>query len=279
MKDLIPSMGSREARPQRGQTLPLVAVSIVSLVAMAALAIDMTTLYVARGEIQHAADAAALAGAKAFVDSGVTTSPADPVLQARAQNMAPAFVAAYLNENSVSGSPAQLVGAPVVNLNNAGNPRITVTLQRTNLPLFFAKIWRGSPVSVGATAVAEAYNPSPQAATGNFTPSRPRCVKPFLLPNNDQQAGNPAFINANGTINTPAIPFIGEKIQLSSACTGTKAGCILPGGNPPKAGNYLPMQAPTTHHFCPNQTSTGCTSPSGTDFEQSISCCDGVVLD
>ena len=37
---------------------------------MAALAIDVTTLYVARGEMQRAADAAALAGAKAFVDSG-----------------------------------------------------------------------------------------------------------------------------------------------------------------------------------------------------------------
>src|SRR5207248_2010527 len=49
---------------QQGQTLILVAVSLLSLVGIAALAIDMTTLYVARAEIQHAADAAALAGAK-----------------------------------------------------------------------------------------------------------------------------------------------------------------------------------------------------------------------
>ena len=57
---------------ERGQTIILVAVSLVSLLAMAALAIDVVTLYVARGEMQRAADAAALAGAKAFVDSGVT---------------------------------------------------------------------------------------------------------------------------------------------------------------------------------------------------------------
>jgi hypothetical protein len=269
-------------RSEQGQTLPLIAVSIVSIIAMAALAIDMTTLYVARGEIQHAADAAALAGAKAFVDSGVTTYPADPVLQARAQSMAPAFVTAFVNQNNVAGSPAQLVGAPVVNFTDAGNPRITVTLQRTNLRLFFAKIWRISSVSVSGTAVAEAYNPAPQTATSGFTPSAPRCVKPFLLPNNDNsQTGNPPFIGANGTINTLALPFIGRSIQLTSACKGAgsgKSGCNLPSNKPPAAGEYLPMQAPATHHFCPNQSATGCNNPSGTDFEQSISCCDGVVF-
>ena len=40
---------------------------------MAALAIDVVTLYSARSEIQRAADAAALAGAKAIADSGITT--------------------------------------------------------------------------------------------------------------------------------------------------------------------------------------------------------------
>ncbi len=40
---------------------------------MAALAIDIVTLYAARSEIQRAADAAALAGAKAIADSGITT--------------------------------------------------------------------------------------------------------------------------------------------------------------------------------------------------------------
>ena len=67
-------------RREGGQTIVLVAVSMVGLLAMAALAIDLTTLYVAHGEIQRAADAAALAGAKAFVDSGVTTSPSNPAL-------------------------------------------------------------------------------------------------------------------------------------------------------------------------------------------------------
>ena len=68
-------------RKQRGQTLVLVALCLVVLISMAALAIDLTTLYVARGEMQRAADAAALAGAQAFVSSGTTTDPGNPNLQ------------------------------------------------------------------------------------------------------------------------------------------------------------------------------------------------------
>ena len=74
---------AQNTRREGGQTIALMAVSMVSILAMAALAIDLTTLYVAHGEIQRAADAAALTGAKAFVDSGVTTSPSNAALQTR----------------------------------------------------------------------------------------------------------------------------------------------------------------------------------------------------
>src|SRR4029077_1164943 len=65
----------RHRRAERGQTIVLVAVALVSLLGMAALAIDIATLYVARGEAQRAADAAALAGAKMFATSGYTSAP------------------------------------------------------------------------------------------------------------------------------------------------------------------------------------------------------------
>jgi uncharacterized membrane protein len=60
---------SRQRSHERGQTMIFVAISIVSLLALAALAIDIVTLYVARTEIQRAADAAALAGAKESVSA------------------------------------------------------------------------------------------------------------------------------------------------------------------------------------------------------------------
>ena len=63
----------QRSHDEKGQTILLVAISLISLLAMAALAIDIVTLYSARSEIQRAADAAALAGAKAIADSGITT--------------------------------------------------------------------------------------------------------------------------------------------------------------------------------------------------------------
>jgi len=49
---------STQRKNERGQTLVLVALAIVSLLGMAALAIDVVTLYVAHAEAQRAADSA-----------------------------------------------------------------------------------------------------------------------------------------------------------------------------------------------------------------------------
>ncbi len=76
---------STRRKNERGQTLVLVALAIVSLLGMAALAIDVVTLYVAHAEAQRAADSAAIAGAKMFVTSGFTSVQgglAPPVTQA-----------------------------------------------------------------------------------------------------------------------------------------------------------------------------------------------------
>src|SRR5437763_683554 len=130
---------SRKQSQERGQTIALVALTIVTLLAMAALAIDVVTLYVAKGEVQRAADAAALVAAKAFVDSGVTSDPANTSLQTLAENMATAGITAILPQNRVAGAAPVLVGTPTFCFNcpaypYPGNPQVTVTLQRTGLP-------------------------------------------------------------------------------------------------------------------------------------------------
>ncbi len=275
-------------RRERGQTIALMAVAMISVLAMAALAIDLTTLYVAHGEIQRAADAAALAGAKAFVDSGVTTSPSNGTLQALAQTMATNYATASVNQNNVAGTPAQFInGTPQVSLNiplpgnpsAVGNPRILVTVQRTNLPLFFARIWGSSIASVSATAIAEAYNPAySQNNTGGFIATAPRCVKPFLVPNNSQvQAGHPVFVKPlTGAINTAAASFIGETLTLRSDCVG--GSCPL-GVPKPVAGRYLPMFLPDIPPpYCPSTSAQGCTKI-GSNFEASTECCNGVTFD
>src|ERR1700733_7306292 len=60
---------------ERGVTLALVAVSLVAIIAMAALSIDVGTLYEAKAEAQRAADAAALTAARLISISGVTGDP------------------------------------------------------------------------------------------------------------------------------------------------------------------------------------------------------------
>src|SRR5579863_2913425 len=142
----------RGRRSQRGQTILLVAVSMVSLLAMAALAIDVVTLYVARSEIQRAADAAALVGAKAIADSGVTTlPPGDANLAAAttlAQNMASSAVNAMLNANPPINQVAGQTITPTTSVTFPGtanptnsNPYVSVTLKVTTLPTFFSRIW------------------------------------------------------------------------------------------------------------------------------------------
>lgn len=254
-------------RGERGQTIALVAICLVSFVAMGALAIDLTSLYSARGEIQRAADATALAGAKAFVDSGVTTDPypTNNALQTLATTMANAYATAAASQNLVSNAPAQIVGTPTIDLTtHLGNPTITVKLQRTNLPLFFSRIWSGNFGTVTATAMAEAYNP---AFSKTNLPSAPKCVKPILLPNQapNQVPGNPSFVNINtGQVTSPGNQFLGIPLDIDPlSCNPSSPGC-------PGPGNYLPMQVSGPHQYPP-----ACSPVTGTDFERSIESCDG----
>jgi Flp pilus assembly protein TadG len=230
----------RRRHAERGQTIVLVAVALVSLLGMAALAIDVTTMYVARGEMQRAADAAALAGAKAFVGSGVTTDNS-----ITRQNLAQAMstgptgvINSILAQNNVSGIAPTLVAA-TPDFTRPSNPQITVTLQRTNLPTFFARIWGTKLVTATATAVAEAYNP--WNAPAGYPPITPKCVKPLLIPNKDPISTLQFVDPATGAAVAPNV--VGEALTLSQGCTkpgpGTCQAANLP-KNPPTLECSLP---------------------------------------
>jgi uncharacterized membrane protein len=60
---------------ERGVTMIFVAVAMVAIIGMAALSIDVVTLYLAKEEAQHSADLAALAAARVLSLSGVTGDP------------------------------------------------------------------------------------------------------------------------------------------------------------------------------------------------------------
>jgi Putative Flp pilus-assembly TadE/G-like len=258
---------------EHGQTIVLVVLTIVTLLAMAALAIDVVTLYVAKGEVQRAADAAALVAAKAFVDSGVTSEPTNTSLQTLAQNMGTAGVNGILQQNKVAGIAPAVVGTPNFDFtSNPGNPQVTVTLTRTGLPIFFARIWRTAAATVTASAKAEAYNPSnSQTATGNYIPIAPKCVKPLLIPNKDPNNPGAPFILPTGVVSAGVV---GKQIILKDACQAgnPNAACTAPLPlDPPANGgqaHFVPaLVTPNTSNLCPS-----CQGSS--NFEQSIECCD-----
>ena len=215
-KSLIPrSRVAGERTHERGVTMLLVAVAMVSIIGMAALSIDVIALYLAKEEAQHSADDAALAAAKVLSVSGITGDPANvsgnwgPIcggssgLAARVanavanQNLVAGTSPTTINVTYSAGSAASSPGtSDCTSLSTSTfgiNPVVTVQVTRTGLPNFFSRIWGSAGTSVSATASAEAFNPSNSASagtSGSIVPVQPRCVKPWVVPNLDPM--NPA---------------------------------------------------------------------------------------
>lgn len=221
---------------------------LVVIGAMMALSIDVVTFYTARSEAQLAADSAALTAARALANSGLTSTNGSPG-PAGAEIVATALATQVANSNSVGGGPPTSVTVTYNELapNFPTDPHVTVTVQRNNLPTFFAKILGRNHVTVTASATAEAYNPSPPTISGNTLPVAPMCVKPWLLPNVD-----PTQPSSSGT----AIFDAGTGFIKNTALLG-QGWPNLAGGNPdglysvcapdcsampqPKQGAYYPV--------------------------------------
>ena len=276
-KTLIPRSRIRGKRTrERGITMLLVAVAMVTIIGMAALSIDVITLYLAREEAQHSADSAALGAAKVLSLSGITGDPtnssgnwgticdgtsglATRVATAIAnQNLvggiAPTTIAVTYSAGSASSNPGTST-CSTLNTSTFGiNPVVTVKITRAALPNFFSRIWGSAATSVSATASAEAFNPSNSASagsSGDIVPVQPRCVKPWVVPNLDPMnpvgctTGCTGFVDpASGVIQhqgislngTGATGVIGETFWLVPDCDH---------GNP----NYCNPLGPTQANY------------------------------
>jgi hypothetical protein len=273
---------SRQRHRERGQTILMVAISLVALLAMAALAIDVVTLYVASSQIQRATDAAALAGAKAIADSGFTSLPStDPnynTAQTLAQTMATKAVNSMVGTatiNLVSGQLPVMPAPPTFDFTtHPGSFQITVSLKSTNLPTFFSKIWSGSAPTVTASATAEAYNP---ANLPSITPIVLSSVKPWLIANKDPNGKN--FVDTSSPVWPVDSSEIGQAFDLVSDCMGTTTPCNLR-SNPPGLRNgrvqYVPADVTSnTANVCPTSAASCSASCLGkSNYELSIECAD-----
>jgi Flp pilus assembly protein TadG len=158
-------------RDQRGSVLVVVATGMLALTSVVALSIDVGLLTTARLEAQRAADAAALAGAGAFIGS-----PGNKVL---AEQLATDFAA----RNDVRFDAVAVTEGDIEIDTDALTVKVTVHRNRERgnaIPTFFARVFGVNDVNIAATATAEA------APAGGIN-----CLLPVAIPDRWYEAGGP----------------------------------------------------------------------------------------
>lgn len=263
--------------------MALVALSIVGMLAMAALSIDIGTLYEASAEAQRAADTGALAAARVISMSGITgdTNGATDGSWANVcgGTSSPASLAAVnvAQQNLIAGTQPSTVNVYYGTSNGVGtetdcskegasfavNPVVQVSVQQAKLPTFFARVFalipNGTFSNSGVTAIAaaEAFNPSGSGGgTSSVIPVQPRCVKPLIVPNSDPGNSSNTFVSrsdgsiTNKGVNQLGSGVIGETFNLSADCAPGAANCEAPNisNNPPTSS---PTPAPGSLQYIP----------------------------
>ncbi|NNF11754.1 MAG: hypothetical protein HKN72_00920 [Gemmatimonadetes bacterium] len=147
------------AADERGSVVVMVAVSMTALVAVLALGIDLGALFNARSEAQRSADAAALAGASAFLE--YQEAQARSVAIQRATDFA---VSNEIRNETISSDEVTVW----VDLDAS---TVRAAIRRGGVPTWFARLVGIESVDVGAEATAWAGESG--AA---------QCVKPFAVP-------------------------------------------------------------------------------------------------
>jgi Putative Flp pilus-assembly TadE/G-like len=299
---------------QRGFTMAFVAIAMVAIVSMAALAIDIGTLYEAKAEAQRAADAAALAAAQVISTSGITGDPTNADLSWKAAcggsaSLASLAANSVAKQNLIGGNAPSTINVyygissgvgTITDCTSLGtafgvNPVVEVSVQQASLPTFFARVFSlisggtSSNSGVSATAAAEAFNPS---GSSPMIPVQPRCVKPWMVPNLDPGPKGtctggacPHFVDpTSGAILNGGVPpngVIGETFNLVADCQpGHRRSCHLntpqPVVTPAGTLQYVPAQTSNASvAIAANSTITGCSKAAeDTNYWNAVAGCD-----
>jgi Flp pilus assembly protein TadG len=163
---------------REGQTLAIVAVSMVALLALLSLGIDLGMAYTARVEAQRVADSAALAGASAFLDY---VNPLDAVGDARGR------AGEYAERNFVRNRQVTDQQPEVMVWVTPESQRVRVRIERGGLPTWFARLLGQEQMRVSAVATAEA------TAAGSS-----KCVKPLAIPDRWEERSTDPVEDKNG---------------------------------------------------------------------------------
>ncbi|UCG76842.1 MAG: hypothetical protein JSV95_06040 [Gemmatimonadota bacterium] len=184
-------------RNERGAAIIQVALSLTILLSIGALAVDFGMLYTKRTELQRTADAAALAGASAFIDYPVKMAT-DP-----AHKRAMRYALAH-------SSPSTPISAGQVSIEVLpAEEKVRVRIDGT-AGTFFARMLDVHMVDVAAVAAAEADVGATQAV----------CVKPLAIPDRwldeDDDDGNRIWDEPESWVYEPDAPGMDYYAQFGS---------------------------------------------------------------
>lgn len=261
----------RLRKSERGVTLLITAVGMVSVLAITVLALDVVALYVAKDQAQATADAAALAGAQALAISGTTSAPSSVPLSTvcnGGSGQADLWAQAVVAHSPIAGGFATATTSCSAPTDT--NPRIQVTVTRTGLPRFFART--GGGLSASATAVAEAYNPSFDLNPG--PPIRIRGLKPWLIFNCNTCASGPAYFTSTYAVANGGT-FIGQPVTLTLMVSSTPLGPPPAPSPPANTAQFFALDLPAPLS-CPSNGAISCgqmgTGPTGIFYHDNIAC-------
>jgi hypothetical protein len=225
-------------RSTRGGTLVIVAVSMVAIMSAMALAIDLGMLYKNRSDAQRSADAAALAGASAFLDA-FGTDAVDPARNRAVEYLGRNSVGNDLIDTSTSVKTTTMGGGLLDSLPQAvvevipDEFKVRVEVRRADNETWFARVFGTTVMPVRARAAARA---TPAGAA--------RCLKPFAIPD--------IWHDANGDLD-------GDHVWDMPVLQGNTevGGEIWKFGDDP--GDYYAQFDPTVLSPLPPQTGYGST--------------------
>ena len=210
-------MGRIRRPGERGQILPLFVLSLVVLIAMAALLFDGAGAFATRRRLQNAGDAAALAGSNVIqtVGSIRKCSATDGPPPGSPRNDVIAAVQASLNVN-VPG--IDLASVTITCAPGWDNQAVTVTVNGT-APNFFAGAVIGSPIGVGVRSTAV----NGRIGGTNYSIIQ---LDPYNSSWPSGRRGCPSLLFSGG----PTVIFEGS-VQVNSACPASNGGALGTNGS------------------------------------------------
>lgn len=240
----IPRLPIRRSRWTRGQTLPVLAMMMTTLLGMTALAVDAGFAYAATRQQQTVADAAALAAAYQLQYSSgdcsdtVTTQPA---VVAVAQK--------YIKNNGYDYSTDSTIAVQVNCPYNGSNTTVRVYLSKPVGPFFSAQVFGASlaPKVSGVGSVIKTIPQSPLMAlgTGCKTDGSGNPIPGIKSSGSGTISVTGGGIHSNSSCTSVAVLTSGSGDVISADAVTAVGGCTASNSGPivPPCTTGVPVQS------------------------------------